>query len=384
MLPHAGKTLKRVQGDGEMRRPKMSSLYMLDNSMTDFVFLNIKEKENEMFIEKRKTDRTLERNSINHWKFLIKEYELVKQKKHPQFRFASDFYKYHKTNRQNFLKYYHRFKNSLQNEALLPQKRGPKYNSRRPNLFIENKVIEQRKKGINRYEIHDILKEKLKQFTPSPSGIYNICKRYGLNKLTKKMKENKRKIIKKQAGELGHIDCHYLPRGIIENNNDRLYFVAIIDDCTRIAWCEVVQDIQSLTVMFAIMRCLKAIKATYDISFEEVMTDNGPEFGGNTNKESTNPDKNIMTNPVKRLFFELGLKHRKIKPYRPQTNGKIERFWRTIDEDFVEGSTFGSLQELEEELFKYMIYYNEYRPHQGINGMKPIEMLKTLQTNIDT
>ena len=50
-----------------------------------------------------------------------------------------------------------------------------------------------------------------------------------------------------------------------------------------------------------------------------------------------------MTNPVKRLFFELGLKHRKIKPYRPQTNGKIEKFWRTIDEDFVEGSTFGSL-----------------------------------------
>lgn len=335
-----------------------------------------------MFIENTK-DKTLERNHINYWKFLISEYELVKQKKHPHFRFAADFYKHHKTNRQNFLKYYHRFKNTSINEDLLPRKRGPKYNSRRPMLFIENKVIEERKKGINRYEIHDILKEKLKQFTPSPSGIYNICKRYGLNKLTKKMKENKRKIIKEKAGELAHIDCHYLPKGIIENNDNRLYFVAIIDDCTRIAWCEVVQDIQSLTVMFAIMRCLKAIGATYNISFKEVMTDNGPEFGGNmnNNKDKNNEDKNIMTNPVKRLFYELGIKHRKIKPYRPQTNGKIERFWRTIDDDFVEGTIFSNQQELEEELFKYMIYYNEYRPHQGINGMKPIEMLKKVQTN---
>ena len=92
-----------------------------------------------------------------------------------------------------------------------------------------------------------------------------------------------------------------------------------------------------------------------------------------------NEDKNIMTNPVKRLFYELGIKHRKIKPYRPQTNGKIERFWRTIDDDFVDGTIFTSQEELEEELFKYMIYYNEYRPHQGINGLKPIEMLKQVQ-----
>ena len=79
-----------------------------------------------MFIENTK-DKTLERNHISRWKFLINEYELVKQKKHTHFRFAADFYKYHKTNRQNFLKYYHRFKNSNLNEALLPRKRGPRY-----------------------------------------------------------------------------------------------------------------------------------------------------------------------------------------------------------------------------------------------------------------
>ena len=50
------------------------------------------------------------------------------------------------------------------------------------------------------------------------------------------------------------------------------------------------------------------------------MTDNGPEFGGNNSKK----ENNQMTNPVKRLFYEMGVKHRRIKPYRPQTNGKIE------------------------------------------------------------
>jgi len=322
-----------------------------------------------MFIEKTK-DGTLERNYVQKWRFLIQEYELTKAKKHPQFRFVNDFYKYHKTNRQNFLKYYHRFESIGSNEALLPRKRGPKYHSRRPCLFIENKVVQERKKGINRYEIHEILKEKLKKFAPSPSGIYNICKRYGLNKLNKKMKENKRQIIKEKAGELAHIDCHYLPKGLLMQNNDRLYLVAVVDSCTRVAWCEVVKDIQSLTVMFAIMRCFNAIKATYHITFEEALTDNGPEFGGNCNKE----DNNLMTNPVKRFFYEMGIKHRKIKPYRPQTNGKVERFWRTIEEDFVEGTTFESQEELEDELFKYMIYYNEYRPHQGLNGKKPAEV----------
>jgi len=330
-----------------------------------------------MYSKRVTTDATIIRNYVNNWKFLIEEYELVKKKKHPQFKFATEFYKFHKICRQNFMKFYHRFKHSRDDNLLLPQRRGPKYGSRRPSLFIENQVVSERNKGINKFEIHEIMKEKLKKFAPSPSGIYNICKRYGLNKLTKKMKETKRKIIKEKAGELAHIDCHYLPKGIIENNTKKYYLVAVVDDCTRVAWCELVQDITSLTVMFAIMQCFRAIKATYGISFEEVMTDNGSEFGG-----GCKTDTNAMTNPVKRFFHEMGLKHRKIKPYRPQTNGKVERFWRTIEEDFIEGTVFASQEELEEELFKYLIYYNEYRPHQGINGKKPAELNNELSKKL--
>lgn len=320
-------------------------------------------------LTEKDTDSTMSKNYMRRMEFLSKEYELTKNGIHPRFRFVTDFYKTHNIHRQNFLKYYHRYKESNNPRSFLPRKRGPKYSTRRTLPFIENKVIELRKKGINRYEICDILKEKLGKFTPSPSGIYKICKRYNMNKLTKPMKENKRTIIKEQIGELGHIDCHYLPKGMIMNNDKRLYIVGVLDDCSRLAWCELTDDIQGLTVMFAIMRCLKALRANYGIEFREVITDNGPEFGGIS-------ESNQMTSPVKRLLYEMGIKHRRIKPYRPQTNGKIERFWRALEEEFVEETVFESREELEEELLKYMVYYNEYRPHQGIDGKKPAELCK--------
>ena len=54
-------------------------------------------------------DRTIERNLVQKWRFLIREFELVKAKKHPHFRFLEDFYRFHGTNRQTFYKYYHRY-----------------------------------------------------------------------------------------------------------------------------------------------------------------------------------------------------------------------------------------------------------------------------------
>lgn len=322
-------------------------------------------------------DQTLERNYIQKWRFLIKEYELVKAGNHPQFRFVTDFYRFHGTSRQTFCKYYNRFLLSKRaNEALLPRKRGPKWHVRKPIHFIEKKVIEKRILGINRYEIKELLQPILKNFTPSPSGIYNICKRYNLNRLTKQMKETKRTIIKEKAGDLAHVDCHYLPKSLLLNTTQRYYLLGVIDDCTRIAWCEIIPDLTSLTVMFATMRCFQMIQAQYNIKFKEVLTDNGSEFGQGKEKD------NEMTNPFKRMIKEMGLKQRFIRPYRPQTNGKIERFWRTIEDDMIEGTTFENLEEFEKDLYEYMIYYNEYRPHQGLNGKIPAEFNKEI-LNID-
>jgi transposase InsO family protein len=311
-------------------------------------------------------DETIVRNYLQKYRYLIKEYELVKRKEHPEFRYLEEFYKSHDTDRRSFLKYYHRYKQSGKEEDLLPRKRGPKWKSRRTIPFIENKVIALRERGMNRYEIVSVLKPKLKKHTPSPSGVYKIITRAGLNRLTPKMEKSKRKIIKTKMGELGHIDCHYLSKSIIIGETKRRYLVCVIDAYSRIAWAEVVEDIKSLTVMFSVLRSLNMLSEEYKIKFEEVLTDNGPEFG---NRNSSKKEEH----PFERMLIEMGIKHRYTRPYRPQTNGKVERFWRTIEDDLLRETTFESVEELKEELLQYLYYYNHERPHQGINGKNPVE-----------
>ena len=316
-------------------------------------------------------DLTLQRNYLEKYRFLINEYELVKKRRHPEFRYVKDFYKAHDTCSKSFLKYYNRFKQSGKLEDLLPQKRGPKYKTRRPLPFIENKVVTLRHRGNNRYEIHSILKPSLKRHTPSPSGVYNICKRYQLNKHTPKMVKSKQRIIKHKAGELGHIDCHYLSKSIVKGESKKRYLVCVIDSCTRIAWAEIVSDIKSLTVMFATLRIFNLLSDEYHIKFEQVLTDNGAEFGPKQSKQK-------YTHPFERMLTELGVKHRYTKPYRPQTNGKVERFWKTIEDDLLRGTHFDSEAELKDELLQYLYYYNHLRPHQGIGNQSPITFRKTL------
>ena len=317
-------------------------------------------------------DSTIEKNYLKGMKNKIEDYELVKQKNHPLFKTVQEFCKYHKTNRQTFLRYYNRFKQTEKEEDLLPQKRGPKWKTRRTDINTENKVIELRKRGLNRYEIHQIIREELNDISPSPSCIYNITRRNGLNKLKKEHKKERRMIIKEKAGELGHIDCKYLSQNLLLNDNTRYYLVAVVDSCTRIAWAEIIPDLKALTVMFSTLRCFNILSSRYKIQFEEVITDNGAEFG------SGKYAKNKMTNPFERMLIEMNIKHRYTRPYRPQTNGKVERFWKTLNFDMLEDTQFDNLEHLKDELLQYLIYYNEHRPHQSLNGMTPADFLKKL------
>ena len=125
------------------------------------------------------------------------------------------------------------------------------------------------------------------------------------------------------------------------------------------------EDIKSLTVMFSVLRIFNLLDKRYEIRFEELMSDNGSEFCSRNNE---------LSHPFERMLRELGVKHRYTRPYRPQTNGKVERFWRSLNEDLIEETTFETLEEFKKELEEYLIYYNELRPHQGLNQKTPIQM----------
>ena len=309
-------------------------------------------------------DQTLKRNDIQTYQFLIAEYELVKAKQHPKYKKVGEFYLAHNTCRQNFLKYYGRYRNSRDISSFIPGKRGPKYQTRRTPEEIEKMVLELREKGCNKFEINNILKTRLTEKIPCPSTIYNIWRRHGVNKKTKVMQEEKRRIIKEKVGELGHIDCFHIARDTIANDHNQYYLVCVIDACSRLAWVEVTKDIKALTVMFATLHCFNYLTQYYEVKFAEVLTDNGPEFGpkGSKNKEN---------HPFERLLIEMGVTHRYIRPYRPQTNGKVERFWRTLNEDLIDETYFESIEHFKKELLDYIVYYNQLRPHQALNGVTP-------------
>lgn len=312
-------------------------------------------------------DRTIERNYIQKWQFLMAEYELVKNKQHDKFKTVGAFYKYHNTCSQTFRKYYNRYLQSGKEVDLLPQKRGPKWLTRRTPENIEKMVVKHRKLGNNRYDIYNILQEELHDKTPSLSTIYRVCKRHNLGRLNKKMVEEKRMIIKKKAGELGHVDCHYLSRDLfLEPTKKKYYVVCVVDSCTRLAWAEIADNLKSLTVMFRTLSILNTLNNRYNIQFEEILSDNGSEFASRKNKDG---------HAFERMLLEMGIKHRYTRPYRPQTNGKVERFWRTLEDDLLRDATYENLAELKEQLSLYLIYYNEHRSHQGhgMDGKTPLD-----------
>lgn len=309
-------------------------------------------------------DETLKRNYLQKYRFLIAEYEQVKAGRHPTFRFAKEFYAFHDTDPRSFLKYYHRWRQHGRDEDLLPQRRGPKWKTRRPDAAIEAEVTALRERGMNRYEITHVLKPRLGRATPSPSGVYNILRRHGVNRLRPPMQANRCRIIKTKAGELGHVDTHHLSKCLITGESRHRYLVCVVDSCTRIAWAEVIDDIKALTVMFAALRCLNILADRYQIRFKEVLTDNGPDVG-------TRSSARKAEHPFERLLMELGIVHRYTRPYRPQTNGKVERFWRTLEEDLLYETTFSTETELKDELLNYLVYYNHHRPHQGLDGQTP-------------
>lgn len=319
----------------------------------------------EYMTNKRLISQTLAKRMLS----CIEEYELIKSKESKTFTTVKEFCQYHKFSHQNFMKIYHRYKQNPEESSLIPQKRGPKYKVRRVDLETENLIIAYRELGNNRYEIKELLKQKNVTFVPSSSTIYNICREKGLNRLNKPQKQARRQIIMSKIGELVHIDCHQLSKGITISDSDKTYYLlGLIDDYSRIAWVEVLENKKALTVMFSVLKAFNILKKKYSIEIDAVMTDNGAEFG------SGKFTKNKEDHPFERLLLEMEIEHRYTKPYHPQTNGKIERFWKTLQEDFIEDALYENLDDLKNELLGFLAYYNEHRPHSAIGGKTPVVM----------
>jgi transposase InsO family protein len=101
---------------------------------------------------------------------------------------------------------------------------------------------------------------------------------------------------------------------------------------------------------------------------KEVLTDRGRQY--TTWRGTTRFERELGKDRVR---------HIKSQPHHPMTLGKIERFWKTIYEEFLVRAQFGSFEEAQERVRQWVKYYNHKRPHQGIGGLFPADRYFEIQ-----
>ena len=180
-----------------------------------------------------------------------------------------------------------------------------------------------------------------------------------------------------RPGELVHIDVKKLGRigrpGHRVNGDRRTrtrgigweYVHVAIDDATRLSYVEVLDDEKAVTAVGFLRRAL-AHFAAHGVRVERLMTDNG----------------NAYRSAIHALACKaLGIKHLRTRPYRPRTNGKAERFIRTMLSGWAYGAIYHTSDQRRRALAGWLDFYNRRRPHRSLGRQAPIERLQTLNRN---
>lgn len=304
---------------------------------------------------------------VKRWIPILKEYERTKAKISPRpFRYVKDLCEAHHISKKELCRYYRKWvEGGKTSESLLPATRGAKPGSRRVPKPIERNIIKAyRRFGSNRYELVLLFKPYYLDKTPSSATMDRIKARYPLNESAKKII---RRYEKQCPGELAHIDLTKIPKDLrCSFKIKELYVAAVCDDCTRLTYAEMIKDKRASTLTYFMARSLSWFKQIYNFEYDAVMSDNGPEFKGVLSKE----------HPFETMCNELGIKHIYTKPYHPQTNGKIEAFWRILKGEFFYPNTFESQEDIVLNLGNFLFEFNHLRRHGGLNYETPFDKLQ--------
>jgi transposase InsO family protein len=136
----------------------------------------------------------------------------------------------------------------------------------------------------------------------------------------------------------------------------------VIDDHSRVASAEIHDDETAATAT-TVLRNAVAWFAQRSITIERVLSDNGSAYRSHLWRD---------------VCAELGIKHSRTRPYRPQTNGKIERFHRTMSHGWGYARCYGSESERRQALPTWLHEYNHHRPHTACGNKPPITRLTNL------
>jgi transposase InsO family protein len=214
------------------------------------------------------------------------------------------------------------------------------------------------------------------------STVSGILTRIGMGRLGRLGLEPAERYERARPGELIHVDVKKLGR--IARPGHRMLgtraakgyhrrqfehgweFVHVaIDDCTRLAYVEVLTD-ERATTAAAFLRRAVGFYRRHGITVERVITDNGSAYRSTIHAIACRA---------------LGLRHLRTRPYRPQTNGKAERFIRTLLGGWAYGALYRNSKERTAALDGWLDYYNHHRKHSALGHKPPIARLNE-RTNL--
>jgi len=190
---------------------------------------------------------------------------------------------------------------------------------------------------------------------------------YGLKRIAKvateieiKKKSEAKRYNKSYPGELVHFDTKRLPLIKGEDKmSPREYLFVAIDDFSRELYAAILPD----KTQFSAANFLAQVVDECPYAVECAYSDNGTEYKGKSNHAFVSFCHNRG----------IGQKFTKVK--RPQTNGKAERVIRTLIEMWHDKTTFTSREHRNQELIRFINFYNTVKPHKGIDNQTPYEKL---------
>jgi len=194
---------------------------------------------------------------------------------------------------------------------------------------------------------------------PSVSTVYRTLVRHGQQQLHPPTPRTVRRYEKTRPGELVHVDLKYLPT--LENRAE--FEFAAVDDFTReaVVWIAGARTTRNATTF------LEHLVDVLPYPIEAVMTDNDLVF-----------TMRFAYYRQRRTRFEdacrsLGICHRRLRPHAPESNGKVERFIKTIDDECLAVAQPATCATRTGVINEFVWYYNHQRPHLSLAGQTPVQ-----------
>jgi len=203
------------------------------------------------------------------------------------------------------------------------------------------------------------------------STIWKVLRRHGVSRQRRtEQRQTNRRYEWAEAGALLHIDAFELPKFAVaghwatgeraERHKTRragkVKVIGVIDDHSRLAYCELHAAENANAVSITLKRAAKWFEDQGCGPVEAVMSDNAKCYTGHLFAQTLD---------------QLGARHIRIPPYTPRWNGKIERFFGTLDREWAHGRVWPNSTTRDRALSSFMRFYNRRRPHSACGGRPP-------------